>query len=207
MIAPKRKKPYWIVGIDEVGRGPIAGPVYVCAAALPVSLYRKMKWKGLRDSKQLTAASREKWYSEAARLEEAGTLRVGISYRSAENIDQCGISRSIRSCIGSALRQLDLKAEDCLVLLDGGLKAPSIYKEQKTIIKGDDSQKIISLASVIAKVTRDAVMRKMHKTYDRYGFYENKGYGTLAHRRALKAHGPSVVHRKTFITKILDKYS
>jgi ribonuclease HII len=205
MVAPKRKKPYWIVGIDEVGRGPLAGPVYVCAAAIPLFVYKKMKWKGLRDSKQLTAPTREKWYGEAARLEEVGILRVGISYRSAQSIDQDGISQSIRSCIANALRQLMLKPEDCAVLLDGGLKAPHTYKDQQTIIKGDDSQKIISLASVIAKVTRDTVMKKMHKKYQMYGFYEHKGYGTLAHRRALKAHGPSVIHRKSFLTRILDK--
>jgi ribonuclease HII len=205
MVAPKRKKPYWIVGIDEVGRGPLAGPVYVCAVAMPLSLYKNMKWKGLRDSKQLTPAAREKWHTAALRLQQSGNLHIGISYRNASSIDMHGISASIRSCIVSALAQLGLEPSDCKILLDGGLKAPGIYTQQQTIIRGDDSQKIISLASVVAKVTRDNVMRKWHKKYDAYGFYENKGYGTGRHQQALQTHGPTPIHRKSFLKRILDK--
>lgn len=207
MLPPKRKKPQWIVGVDEVGRGPLAGPVYVCAVAMPMSMYKKMQLKGLRDSKQLTPRAREKWHAMAMQLAAKGDLRIAISYRSASSIDAHGISSAIRSCITSALSKLDLDPDDCQVLLDGGLKAPLAYKHQQTIIRGDDSQKIISLASVVAKVTRDRVMRTWHKKYVVYGFYENKGYGTSTHQRALKKHGPSSIHRLSFLTRILDKKS
>jgi ribonuclease HII len=201
----ERNKPTWIVGIDEVGRGPLAGPVYVCAVAIPLVLYKKMRWKGLRDSKQLTEISRDRWYAHARRLEEERKAVIALSFRSASSIDAQGISSSIRACIKSALKQLKLDPKDCLILLDGGLKAPTEYIYQQTIIRGDDSQKIISLASVVAKVTRDAVMRNWHKKYPAYNWFENKGYGTKAHQAALISAGVTDLHRKSFLGRVLDK--
>lgn len=205
MLTPKRKKPQYIVGIDEVGRGPLAGPVYVCAVGMEYSLYKKMQWKGLRDSKKLTATSRESWYKEATRLEAEGKISIGISSRSAASIDAKGINPCIRECIAAALKQLEYEPSRTLILLDGGLQAPENYPYQQTIIKGDDSQKIISIASVVAKVTRDAVMTKLHKKHSHYAWHENKGYGTRAHRLALGQFGLTDLHRRTYLRRILDK--
>lgn len=195
----------WVIGIDEVGRGPVAGPVYVCAAALPRKVYEHMQLKGLTDSKMLTEKSREKWYKEAVRLEAEGILRIGIKSASAAHIDTYGIMSSIRTCVDEALRSLLLLPDTCTVYLDGGLHAPEEYKVQHTVIKGDRIHKIISLASVIAKVTRDHHMQDLHKIHPKYGWYRNKGYGTKEHMSHIYKAGITSEHRKTFLKNILDK--
>jgi ribonuclease HII len=199
----------WVIGIDEVGRGPLAGPVCVCAVAMPVSVYKKAAWRkhgsnttALTDSKQMTAAGRKVWERHAKTLQASGTIRIGISMRSAAMIDRRGISASIRSCIDSALQQLDLDPAECTVLLDGGLKAPSVYKKQTTVIRGDSIHPIISFASVVAKVRRDRRMQLLHRAHSVYCWNENKGYGTLVHRTAIRRYGPSPIHRKSFISKV-----
>lgn len=195
----------WVIGIDEVGRGPLAGPVCVCGVAIPSSIYRRTKWSGLTDSKQMTKANRELWSVKALKLKEEGGIKIGIAYQSAAAIDTKGISACIRLCIASVLRKLDIDPSDCTVLLDGGLKAPQEYLFQETIIKGDSKEKAISLASVVAKVARDAKMNTLHKTYPVYGWNTNKGYGTKAHISGIKKHGVTPLHRKSFLTQILDK--
>ena len=201
-MAPLPKKPTWIIGIDEVGRGPLAGPVYVCAVAIPLTIYKKMRWKGLNDSKQMTALARERWYDEARRMEEDGKIKLSLSFRSAKVIDEQGISVCISSCVKKAINKLDLSPEDCLVLLDGGLRAPERYINQQTIIQGDKRQKAISLASVVAKVTRDRYMTQLHRTYPEYRWFENKGYGTKKHIEVVQGKGLSPLHRKTFCSKL-----
>ncbi len=190
----------WIIGIDEVGRGPVAGPVAVCACAMPLSSYRKMKWQGLNDSKKMTQKAREKWYQEAKALKREGKIVFSVIYRSNTAIDKKGIAPCIRECVANSLKRLSLPAKDTLVLLDGSLKTPPEYKNQRTIIKGDQKEKIISLASVIAKVSRDAKMDLLHKKYPLYNWKQNKGYGTAEHYRAIHKNGLSLVHRKTFLT-------
>jgi ribonuclease HII len=202
MVAEQHKKPSWIIGIDEVGRGPLAGPVYVCAIAMPLALYKKARWKGLRDSKQLTELARERWHATAQRLCAKQKIRIALSSQSANHIDEFGITASIRACITIVLRDLALDPSDCLVLLDGGLKAPVVYCHQETVIRGDDTHKIISLASVVAKVTRDALMKQLHKEYPLYHWYRNKGYGTKAHQAALMSFGHTVLHRKSYLTHL-----
>jgi ribonuclease HII len=203
------KKPLWIIGIDEVGRGPLAGPVTVCAVAMHQSQYEKVlvknAWAALNDSKKMSAKAREKWYLDAKLLKEKRDIRVAVSSRSAAMIDKKGIAVCIRECIASNLKKIAIDPNDCLVLLDGGLHAPLSYYAQKTIIRGDSSEKIISLASVIAKVSRDRHMDKLHASFSSYNWNKNKGYGTKKHILALKNNGISRLHRSSFLSRILDK--
>lgn len=204
------KNPKWVIGIDEVGRGPLAGPVTVCAVVLPYKKYhvsgwagKKDMWRGLTDSKKMTAISREQWYLETESLSREFGMRYAIASRTAKQIDTKGIAVCIRECIKSILEELSLDPKECLVLLDGGLKAPIEYVYQETIIRGDASQPVISLASVVAKVTRDKYMTQQHKKFPQYNFEKNKGYGTLFHRMQIKKYGTITLHRLTFLTRIL----
>ena len=190
----------WVIGIDEVGRGPLAGPVYVCAAAIPVNEYKKREWLGLNDSKKMSANAREQWF-----LGVELPIRYEVASRTAKMIDRKGIAVCIRECITETLEKLALSPKDCTVLLDGGLKAPIQYKNQTTIIKGDSKEKIISLASVIAKVKRDHYMITLHKKYPRYTWNKNKGYGTLVHRAAIKKWGLTSFHRISFLKNIISE--
>lgn len=190
----------YIVGIDEVGRGPIAGPVAVCVCAIKQRDYVRLKWNGLTDSKKMTARAREQWFDTARRLKQKGILVYTVVYTSASSIDKKGISWALRSCVIRGLQALQIDSKGT-VLLDGSLKAPKEYQNQKTIIKGDQKEKIISLASVIAKVSRDHLMKKNHKKYPQYDWDRNKGYGTPEHYRALARYGMSSLHRKSFLTK------
>ncbi len=202
----------WVIGIDEVGRGPLAGPVYVCAVAMPQAQYKKMNsgrgmaWQKptmLKDSKQMTAANRELWHIQARAMEKAGLIKIAVASRAAAMIDRQGIAVCIRACIASNLQMLGLDPKDCIVLLDGGLKAPAQYKNQQTIIRGDDSQKIISLASVVAKVSRDRYMMTLHKKHPSYMWSSNKGYGTRAHTSVIQKEGITPFHRKSFLRKFI----
>jgi len=194
----------WVVGVDEVGRGPLAGPVYVCAVAIPKTLFNTAAWKGLTDSKKMTEKSREKWYEHALELRDSGKIRFSATYRSAAEIDAKGIAACIRECVIEAIMNLDLHPKHCEIFLDGGLKAPIEYL-QHTIIKGDLHHKAISLASVIAKVTRDALMKKYAKKYPQYSFERNKGYGTKGHIRAVQQSGAVQLHRNSFLKRVIDK--
>ncbi|MEO5646109.1 MAG: ribonuclease HII [Candidatus Paceibacterota bacterium] len=195
----------WVIGIDEVGRGPLAGPVYVCAVAMPRAAYKKANWIGLTDSKKMTAKNRTSWFFEVQPLKEKGFIKYEISSRTAAQIDKKGIAVCIRECIAENLQKLALPTKDCEVLLDGSLKAPIEYKYQKTIIKGDLHEKIISLASVIAKVSRDAYMVGQYKKYPVYGWDKNKGYGTRTHIAAIKKVGTTPLHRTSFLTRLLPQ--
>lgn len=199
----------WIVGIDEVGRGPLAGPVCICAFAMPQTAYSRMKWvrDGVEstDSKLMTAAGREQWNAHLQSMKRAGLIRIGIARSTAAQIDEKGIAPCIRSCIKRVLAQLDLDPSDCVVLLDGGLRAPVIYKKQGTFIKGDRIHKIIGAASVVAKVARDQYMVRMDRTYPGYGWATNKGYGTTVHGQGIKRLGLTPLHRKSFLSRYLTK--
>lgn len=191
----------WVIGIDEVGRGPVAGPVAVCACAIPLTEYKKRKWSGLTDSKKMTSKQRLVWYKKALELKQKGSILYSVAYRSNTSIDTKGISVSIRGCISQALKSINLNPRECTVLLDGSLKAPPEYKNQKTIIKGDSKEQIISLASVIAKVSRDKKMESLHNKYPKYNWEKNKGYGTREHYKALVSFGFTPLHRRSFLTK------
>jgi ribonuclease HII len=193
-----------IIGIDEVGRGPLAGPVYVCAAMMKANVYEKQDFSGLTDSKKMTARAREEWFKKAKEMEKEGKLQFAIGKASAKEIDAIGISNAIHKSINQALKKLNPDPRVTRIELDGGLKAPAEFSDQETFTKGDLKRPIISLASVIAKVSRDRYMTTLSKKYPQFCWHGNKGYGTAAHRSAISAKTLTIYHRKSFLTRILD---
>lgn len=193
-------KKWWIVGIDEVGRGPIAGPVsvgvFVWKSSSRIPVLKRIK---IKDSKQMSPLSREKTFEEVQKWVKCGNALYEVVSVKAEVIDAKGIPYAIRNAIASGLAKLAVPPS-ARILLDGGLKAPKEYLFQKTIIKGDQKEKVISLASICAKVTRDEYMKKQSKKYPAYGFHAHKGYGTKAHYESISKHGLTPLHRKSFIS-------
>lgn len=187
-----------IVGIDEVGRGPFAGPLVVCACALHKALPKRITTL-INDSKQLSETEREKCVALIQPLINAGGISFALTRVSPRVIDTIGIGRATKRAVASSLKKLKLNPTQCDVRLDGLLKAPSIYTKQRTIVKGDMQEKSIGLASIIAKVHRDTYMKRQRRTYPEYGFERHKGYGTAAHRAAIKRYGMCPLHRRSFI--------
>jgi len=182
-----KKKELFLIGIDEAGRGPLAGPVAVGAVAMT----SKPKFlKGIKDSKKLSAKQRGEWLIILEKHFEFHAAMVG-----PQMIDKIGISRATKLAVSRVLRKF--RKEPDLVLLDGSLFASRRYA-QKTIIKGDEKVQIISAASIIAKTTRDAKMFRLHKKFPQYCFNKHKGYGTKLHYKMLKKHGLSPFHRRLF---------
>lgn len=178
----------WICGIDEVGRGPLAGPVVAGALILP----RDSKILHLNDSKQLTAKKRDELYDVIMR--EA--VAVGIGYASPARIDEINILQATYEAMREAISKLSVKPD---VLLNDAVKIPQVDIRQVPIIKGDAKSVSIAAASIIAKVTRDRLMEEYDKVLPGYGFASNKGYGSAEHIAALKEIGPSPIHRQSFI--------
>lgn len=242
----EKKEKTYIIGVDEVGRGPLAGPVTVGMVMCEAGLYRKLKRdKRLpplgKDSKKLTPAEREKYATFLKKSAQSKMSRVtldnsfpevtprGISYTvihiSNKIIDSKGISFAIRKAMERCFKNLNIqnyleikgakrtlmpqvilgrKITKLKIMLDGGLKVPSAFTNQKTIIKGDEKEKIIAWASILAKVSRDALMIRAAKKFPKYAFETHKGYGTAAHRAMIRKNGLSVIHRKTFCGNILE---
>jgi ribonuclease HII len=198
MKSVKNKERKDFVGIDEVGRGPLAGPVAVCAFVWYGERFPK-ELKGIKDSKKITEKKREEWYEKILKFENEGRCDFKVVYKSAKYIDKWGISKSIKECLKSALTPLPLNPKKVTVLLDGGLKAPSEYINQETIIKGDTKEFVISAGAIMAKVSRDRLMKNLGTKFPKYGFEIHKGYGTLRHRKAVKDFGMCEEHRRTFI--------
>jgi ribonuclease HII len=195
----------YIVGIDEVGRGPLAGPVSIGIAVIPKAYDISRYFTKLTDSKQMTEKAREAACVEAEVLQKNGTISYGVFSSSAEQIDEWGIEAALSVAIVKGLQKLAPNPEECEVFLDGRLKAPKEYR-QEAIIKGDLLVPVISLASVVAKVSRDRYMAGIvHQEFPEYGFDSHKGYGTASHIRAIREHGPSSVHRRSFLSNILLK--
>ena len=196
-----KKNIQYIIGVDEVGRGPLAGPVTVCAAIIPKGFVLKMKNMIPKDSKKLSIKKREEWFRYA---KECKDIFYATSSVSSVVIDKIGISNATILAVERSVNKLTpffLRSEQVEILLDGLLYAPKQYK-QKTIIKGDEKEPIISLASIIAKVTRDKYMVELAKQYHEYGFEKHKGYGTLEHFNAIKKYGLLGIHRRSFLKKI-----
>ena len=187
----------YIIGIDEVGRGPLAGPVAVCAFKMPVNFNAKFFGKN-KDSKKLTPEKREEIFVRLKILKKEKVVDYFVSYESAKRIDTVGLSKAIKNCLEKSLSKLKVKPERCLVLLDGGLKAPKKYINQKTIIRGDEKERAIAFASIVAKVSRDALMCKLAKKYPEYCFEIHKGYGTKKHCESIRKNGLSAEHRRCF---------
>ena len=179
-----------ICGVDEAGRGPLAGPV--CAAA--VILPKGLEIPGLTDSKKLTDKKRR----ELMPVIKEQALAYGIGFASEKEIDEINILQATYLAMERALAQLSVKAD--LALIDGN-RAKDFGLPVKTVVKGDSLSANIAAASVLAKVTRDDIMVEMAEKYPEYGFEIHKGYGTKAHYAALTEHGPSEIHRMTFLKK------
>jgi ribonuclease HII len=201
-VKNSEKQPF-LIGIDEVGRGPIAGPVAVGAFVFLTPDAKKLL-RGVRESKQLSEEKREEWYAKILEIQKAGHVDFHVSFQSEKTIDNKGLSFALKKCLETSLYKLNIKPEKCFVLLDGGLKAPSEYFYQKTIIRGDAKEPVIALASICAKVLRDRKMKKWGKKYPHYGFEVHKGYGTKSHYEAVKKYGLMALHRYSFC-RILAK--
>ncbi len=181
-----------ICGIDEAGRGPLAGPVVAAAVILP----KDCEILYLNDSKKLSPARRERLYGEI--MEKA--VAVGIGQASPQRVDEINILQATYEAMREAINRLG-KTPD--ILLNDAVTIPGVDIPQEPIVKGDAKSVSIAAASIIAKVTRDRIMAELDAAYPGYGFARHKGYGTEAHIAALRELGPSPVHRRTFIKKFV----
>ncbi|MDO5445762.1 MAG: ribonuclease HII [Eubacteriales bacterium] len=184
-------KEVFLCGVDEAGRGPLAGPV--CAAA--VILPKNLEIPGLNDSKKLSGKKREELYD----IISDSALTFGIAFASVEEIEEYNILNATYLAMSRAIEQLDPVPD--LALIDGNRSA-GISFPNRCIVKGDAKCADISAASVLAKVTRDRYMCDLAELYPQYGFDLHKGYGTAAHYAALREFGPSPVHRMSFLKKM-----
>lgn len=174
-------------GVDEAGRGPLAGPV-VAAAVIPGN---KLDLKGIRDSKRLSEKKREQWYEDITQRARSWAVSiVGV-----EDIDEMNILRASLEAMRRAVNDLGFIPE--MVVVDGHM-TPSLDLPMQAIVGGDDIIPAISAASVLAKVTRDRLMRELDLQYPQYGFAKHKGYPTARHLEALQEHGPCPAHRRSF---------
>ncbi len=191
----------YIIGIDEVGRGSLAGPVVVAAVLLPTNF--KTSLKGIRDSKKLSKKSREDWNRSIKNNQDilVATSKIDSKIIDAMNISQAANLAALRS-FNKLILKNNIDPRDCEVCLDGGLylgNGQNRLALGKTIIKGDEKIPAISMASIVAKVWRDSIMTRYAKEFPNYSFELNKGYGTSAHLTALSRIGPSRIHRLTFL--------
>jgi ribonuclease HII len=197
----------YLVGIDEAGRGPIAGPVSVAIFYVEKKLQRKLLQffpdRKVKDSKKLSERNREIIFKKITEAQESGNAYFQVVLTSARVIDTKGISFAIKNSIEKMLKKSGLEPKNTEIRLDGSLKAPTQYKNQKTIIKGDEKEAVIALASIVAKVTRDKYMKKIAVKFPNYKFEIHKGYGTKKHYESIAKFGLSTIHRKSFLTKIL----
>ena len=182
-----------VCGVDEAGRGPLAGPVY--AAAVILSPERPIE--GLNDSKKLSEKKREILFEEIIEKAEA----YAIASASVEEIEQYNILGATYLAMTRAVEGLSQKPE--LALIDGNRIPPSLTVPAKTVVKGDAQSESIAAASILAKVSRDRVLLELDALYPQYGFAGHKGYGTAAHTAAIREYGPCPEHRPTFLRKIL----
>jgi len=193
----KKKGFALVAGVDEAGRGPLAGPVFAAAVILPSTL----KIKDLDDSKKLSAKKRDIIFSKII----DGALSVGVGVVDEKRIDEMNILQATFAAMRAAINGLSGVPD--YILVDGNKKIPDIDLPQRAIIGGDGKCSCIAAASVVAKVLRDRYMQGLHKRFPDYGFDRHKGYGTRAHFEAIKIYGPSSVHRSTFLQKTSKKVS
>ena len=180
----------YVAGVDEVGRGPLAGPVVTAAVILP----RNFSLIGVDDSKKLSPKRRDELFDQ---IKEAAVCWA-IGRREPDRIDEINILEATKEAMADAIKSLPVKPQH--VLIDA-VRLPGLDMPQTSIIKGDARSVSIAAASILAKVTRDREMEEMAKIYPGYAFESNKGYGTAAHYEGLKAQGPCPIHRKTFLPK------
>lgn len=183
----------FICGIDEVGRGPLAGPVVAGAVILP----KECEILYINDSKKLSAAKRDELYDEI--MDKA--VAVGLGMASPARIDEINILQATYEAMREAVSKLTVRPQ---ILLNDAVTIPQMYIPQVPIIKGDAKSISIAAASIIAKVTRDRLMREYDKVMPEYGFASHKGYGAASHIEAIRKYGPSPIHRATFIRNFID---
>ena len=184
-----------VAGVDEAGRGPLAGPVVAAAAILPVKWAKTglpRELAGLNDSKQLTKTQREQFF---AFLTSCGEVEYAVAQIDAAQIDAINILRATHDAMNAALAKLNPQPQHALV---DGLPVRTMSVPQTAIVKGDARSYSIAAASVLAKVTRDRLMLEFDRRWPVYGFAEHKGYGTARHFAAIAAHGPCQIHRRSF---------
>ncbi len=181
-----------IAGVDEAGRGPLAGDVYAAAVVLPEGILIE----GLNDSKKISEKKREKLYDEICE----NAIAYAVATASVEEIDTHNIRNATYIAMNRAIEALKVKPD--YVLVDGDCIKECAY-EHECVVKGDAKSASIAAASILAKVTRDRYMKALAEKYPQYGFEKHNGYGTAAHIAALKEFGASEVHRKTFVKKFV----
>ena len=184
----------YVCGIDEAGRGPLAGPVVVASVIMP----KGSMIEGVNDSKKISESKREKLYDEI--LKEAISYGIGIVYQ--EEIDDINILQATKKALTEAVRTMDVQPN--VILVDALTGIDTLGIPYKSIIKGDAKSYSIASASIIAKVTRDRIMREWDKVYPEYGFAGHKGYGTAKHIQAIKQYGLCPIHRKTFCKNFVN---
>lgn len=187
-----------IAGVDEAGRGPWAGPVVAAAVILPENIFLP----GLNDSKKLSPLKRDQLFDAIM----ASACAVGVGIGDVALIDSHNILQATFFAMREAAGKLCVEAD--AVLIDGSLSVPGLPYAQHTIIGGDGKSACVAAASIIAKVTRDRLMRELSQQYPHYGFHNHKGYGTKEHHDALIAYGPCPIHRKSFepVKQLLNAY-
>lgn len=198
-----------IIGIDEAGRGPLAGPVSVSAFRFCVNKAREKQAiiddifgpRGIRDSKKMSPKDRERIFNKIKFLKKEKKVDFAVALQSVSVINNLGISIAIKKGVQIVLAKTSNSKKN-RVLLDGSLFAPKEFINQITLIKGDEKVPEIALASVCAKVTRDRYMVKLSKKYHKYSFEVHKGYGTASHRKAILKFGMTKVHRTLFCRKL-----
>ena len=183
------KEVKYICGIDEAGRGPLAGPVVIAAVIMP----RNSMIEGVNDSKKVSEKKREKLYEEIT--SSSITWAVGIIDQN--EIDDINILNATKKGLTQALTELEQRPD--IILVDALTKIDTLGIPYESIIKGDAKSYSIAAASIVAKVTRDRIMRQWDEIYPQYGFEKHKGYGTAMHINAIKEYGPCPLHRKSFI--------
>lgn len=192
----------YLIGIDEAGRGPLAGPVSVGVVKIPADF----DWgliEGVGDSKEIKPENREAIFRRAQYLRQHRQLDFAVAMVGSSVIDEKGIVFAINAAMERCIRRLKLDATSYHIRLDGSLKAPSEFS-QETIIKGDSLIPEIGLASIVAKVTRDNYMMRISRRYPRYSFEEHKGYGTKKHREAIAKYGKCPIHRVSYCKNIIS---
>ncbi len=181
----------WVGGVDEAGRGALAGPVAAAVAVLPADLLIADRLVGVRDSKQMTPGEREYWRDCLM----AVAVGCAVGFAESQEIDELGIAPAVRLAVSRAIEQLSMTPQHLLV---DYIALPDIDIPQTAIIKGDARSLTIAAASILAKTARDAKMRNLDARYPGYGFARNKGYGTKEHQAALEKTGPCPIHRLSF---------
>lgn len=183
----------YICGIDEAGRGPLAGPVVVGAVILPKDSFIE----GVNDSKKISEKKRERIYEQII----AEAISYGVGIVDQKTIDEINILNATKLGVKLALEQMKIKPD--LILVDALNNMDTLEIPFKSVIKGDAKHYSIAAASIIAKVTRDRIMQEWDELYPVYGFAKHKGYGTAAHIQAIKENGPCILHRQSFIKNFI----